>query len=100
MNMVRKSKDLPPPWRRWRDRRFGEMVASGMTEATARKVAGAEAAGRARIAEIVGYRAAAGATVEYDSFGDRFFLLIDPNKVPAEKREWAERRLNPGIIMP
>ncbi len=75
-----KVKELPREWAKWRAARRREMVAFGMDREAADEVSEAEARGRARIAEHVGFSAAAKGVlvvVPDGKGGEKFALMID-----------------------
>ena len=97
-----KIKGLPPEWVKWRSSRRREMVASGMGRESAERVSDAEARGRARIAEHVGFSAASKAAlvrVPDGKGGEKFALMLDPRDVPDWRRDEAEAALNPDVVV-
>ena len=91
---------LPPEWVHWQAERLRTMIASGMPRESAEIVSAAEARGRARIAQHVGFSAAAGAElviVPDGRGGEKVSLRIDPRSVPEWRRKAAKVALNPDI---
>lgn len=70
--------------REWRRRRSAELRESGMSRATARAYAQAEAKGRTRIAKMTGVAAAEAGEIVVR--GGRPVILINPVLIPAERR--------------
>lgn len=90
------SDQLPGPWRRWERDRVAEMIAFGIAPEVARDVAHRDALGRARAAQVVGFKAARDAKLIWTDLPDgttRWHLVLDPSDVPPERRETGRRAL-------
>lgn len=88
------STDLPPVWILWRAKRTRELMANGVSRETAALFADAEAKGRARLANVIGYEAAVQAELgqTQDANGEyRWHVIVDPHLVPPEMRAAAEQ---------
>lgn len=69
----------------WRRRRAAELRAAGMSRASARAYATAEAKGRARVARMTGVVAAEAGKIAM--WNGRPMILINPDLIPGERRE-------------
>jgi hypothetical protein len=76
-------------WEAWRRDRQRELVAGGMSRSLARRWARAEMKGRARIAKMTGFVAAASAPLDFQDREDgstSWRILLDPDQIPAGRR--------------
>ena len=83
-------------WEYWRRIRQRELVAGGMARALARRLARAEAKGRARIGRMTGFEAAAKAPLDYREEAEdstTWLIWIDPALIPTGRREAVRRFL-------